>query len=129
MSERQSSEALGLEAPPITRTTLALFAGGSGDHNPMHIDIDFAKRAGLDDVFAHGMLSMAYLGRLLTNNFQPRAIRRFKVRFTAITNVGEAISCTASQAAPSEDGVLRLALEAKAGGSKITLVGQADVEA
>ena len=37
---------------PITRSTLALYAGASGDHNPMHIDIDFAKQAGMDDVFA-----------------------------------------------------------------------------
>ncbi|MGD9549587.1 MAG: MaoC/PaaZ C-terminal domain-containing protein, partial [Burkholderiaceae bacterium] len=46
-----------LELPPITRTTLALFAGASGDHNPIHIDIDFARKAGMPDVFAHGMLS------------------------------------------------------------------------
>lgn len=52
-----------LEIEKITRTTLALFGGASGDHNPMHIDIDVAKSAGLEDVFAHGMLSMAYLGR------------------------------------------------------------------
>ena len=43
----------------ITRTTLALYAGASGDHNPMHIDIDFAKKAGFPDVFAQGMLVMA----------------------------------------------------------------------
>ena len=55
-----------LKLPPITRTTLALFAGASGDHNPVHIDIDFARAAGMPDVFAHGMLSMAYLGRFLT---------------------------------------------------------------
>ena len=52
---------------PISRTTLALFAGASGDHNPIHIDIDFAKSVGMDDVFAHGMLGMAYLGRFLTS--------------------------------------------------------------
>ncbi len=51
----------------ISRTTLALFAGASGDHNPIHIDLDVARSAGLDDVFAQGMLSMAYLGRLLTD--------------------------------------------------------------
>jgi hypothetical protein len=33
----------------------------------MHIDLDFARRSGMVDVFAHGMLSMAYLGRLLRN--------------------------------------------------------------
>jgi acyl dehydratase len=57
---------LARDCPPISRATLALFAGASGDHNPIHIDLDVARSAGLDDVFAHGMLSMAYLGRLLT---------------------------------------------------------------
>ena len=38
----------------IIRTTLGLFAGASGDHNPIHIDIDFARAAGMEDVFAHG---------------------------------------------------------------------------
>ena len=33
---------------PISRTDLALYAGASGDHNPVHIDLDFAKEAGLD---------------------------------------------------------------------------------
>jgi len=54
-----------LRINPITRTTLALFAGASNDHNPIHIDIDFARAAGVDDVFTHGRLSMAYLRRLL----------------------------------------------------------------
>jgi acyl dehydratase len=44
---------------PVSRTTLALFAGASGDHNPIHVDLDFARRAGMPDVFAHGMLGMA----------------------------------------------------------------------
>jgi len=76
-----------VEISPISRTTLALFAGASGDHNPMHIDIDVAKSAGLDDVFAHGMLSMAYLGRLLTNWVDPQSIRSYRVRFAAITPI------------------------------------------
>lgn len=76
-----------LRVRPISRTTLALFAGASGDHNPIHIDLDVAKSAGLDDVFAHGMLSMAYLGRLLTDWIDPQSIRSYRVRFAAITPV------------------------------------------
>ena len=77
----------------INRTTLALFAGASNDHNPMHIDIDFAKKAGFDDVFAHGMLVMAYLGQVLTNWVPQTAIREFSTRFNAITNLGDELSC------------------------------------
>lgn len=76
-----------LDISPISRTTLALFAGASGDHNPIHLDLDVARSAGLDDVFAQGMLSMAYLGRLLTDWAPQQAIRSFEVRFAAITPV------------------------------------------
>lgn len=83
-----------LELPPLSRLTLALYCGASGDHNPIHVDIDFARSAGQTDVFAHGMLSMAWLGRLLTNWVPQTAVREFSVRFAALTQVGERIRCT-----------------------------------
>ena len=86
---------VGYTTPPISRLALASYAGASGDHNPIHVDIDFAKQAGMPDVFAHGMLSMAYLGRMLTHWVPQQAIRSFSVRFTAITQVHEAITCSA----------------------------------
>src|SRR5512134_1756664 len=82
-----------LETDPISRTTLALFAGASGDHNPMHIDIDVARSAGLDDVFCHGMLSMAYLGRLLTNWLPQSQLRSWSVRFVSITPIYAEPTC------------------------------------
>lgn len=83
-----------LTLPPVDRTVLALFAGASGDHNRIHIDIDFARQAGSPDVFAHGMLSMAWLGRLLTNWVDQQQLRNFGVRFTGITHLGHVVSCT-----------------------------------
>jgi len=79
--------------PPVSRTTLALFAGASGDHNPAHIDIDVARAAGMPDVFAQGMLGMAWLGRLLTNWAPQHQLRKFDVRFAGITHLGNAIRC------------------------------------
>ena len=83
-----------LDLPPIDRTRLALFAGASGDHNPIHIDIDFARKAGMPDVFAHGMLGMAWLGRLLTRWAPQSRLRRYDVRFQGITHLGNAIRCS-----------------------------------
>ena len=83
-----------LAMAPITRTTLALFAGASNDHNPMHIDIDYARAGGTPDVFAHGMLSMAYLSRLVTQWVDQRQVRQINARFAGITHVGDRISCT-----------------------------------
>ena len=117
-----------LELPPITRTTLALYAGASGDHNPVHIDIDFAKKAGMPDVFAQGMLSMAYLGRMLTN-WQPQAtLRKFANRFATITHLQDVITCSGEVVELIEkNGEILARCEiqaAKANGEK-TLVGEA----
>jgi len=83
-----------LSLPPVDRRTLALFAGASGDHHPIHIDLDYARRAGMPDVLAHGMLGMAWLGRLLSGWAPQSRLRRFDVRFQGITHLGNAIRCT-----------------------------------
>jgi acyl dehydratase len=88
-SELQVGDALpSLQLPPINRTTLALYAGASGDHNQVHIDLDFARRSRQPDVFAHGMLSAAYLGRLLTGWVPQTQIRNLSMRFVGITQLG-----------------------------------------
>ena len=79
--------------PPITRHTLALYCGASGDHNPIHVDLDFARAAGYPDVFAHGMLVMAYLGQALTDAVPPPRLRAFSTRFVAITQLGARLTC------------------------------------
>jgi acyl dehydratase len=83
-----------LQLPPVDRTTLALFAGASGDHNPIHIDIDVARRAGMPDVFAQGMLGMAWVGRLVTRWAPQSQLRRFDARFQGVTHLGHAMRCS-----------------------------------
>jgi acyl dehydratase len=101
-----------LTLAPVNRTTLALFAGASGDHNAIHIDIDYARKAGAADVFAHGMLSMAWLGRLLTQWVDQRRLRSFGVRFVGITHLGHQITCTGKVVEKFEaDGEQRIRLE------------------
>jgi len=77
-----------LKLEPVNRTVLALYAGASGDHNQVHIDLDFARKSRQPDVFAHGMLSAAYLGRLLTNWVPQSQIRSLSMRFVGITQLG-----------------------------------------
>ena len=83
-----------LKIPLVSRHTLALYCGASGDHNPIHVDLDYAKSAGLDDVIAHGMLSAGYLARMLTDWVPQSAIRSINNRFTAMTQIGESVTCT-----------------------------------
>lgn len=119
-----------LQLPPITRTTLALYAGGSGDHNPMHIDLDVARTIGLDDVFAHGMLSMAYLGRLVTAWAPQELLRSLRGRFVAITPVHARPTATGRVTAIDDvDGERRATVELTitlADGT-VTLTGEAVV--
>lgn len=115
---------------PITRHTLALYCGASGDHNPIHVDIDFAKASGMPDVFAHGMLSMAYLGRLLTGIAPQAALRSFATRFTSITQLGAEITCTATLAERFEEAGeqrVRLELTATDSNNDVKLRGDAVV--
>ena len=119
-----------LELPPISRTTLALFAGASGDHNPIHIDLDVARSAGLDDVFAHGMLSMAYLSRLLLGWVRQEQIRSFAVRFTSITPIHGQPTCRGTVTAVDDvDGerVATVELTVTLADGTVTLRGDAHI--
>lgn len=77
----------GAELPPLrvtlSRTDLVRYAGASGDFNPIHWSDRVAEQMGLPGVVAHGMLTMALAGRLVTGWLgDPGAIRSFGVRFT-----------------------------------------------
>lgn len=116
-----------LRLAPISRAALALFAGASGDHNPIHIDIDVARSAGLDDVFAHGMLSMAYLGRMLTGWVPQERIRAFRVRFASITPVHGEPTCTGRVTAV-EDGLATVELAVTLADGTTTVTGDAIID-
>lgn len=118
------------EAPPISRLALALYCGASGDHNPIHVDTDFARAAGLPDVFAHGMLSMAWLGRVLTNWVAQPALRGIRVRFLSITHVGERITCAGKVVEKFEQGgerCVRIEVSTISQGGQVKLAGDAVV--
>ena len=82
-----------LELPPLTRQTIGIYAAGSGDHVPLHLDLDFAKAAGYPDVFMHGSLGMAYVGRMIQLSVPQTAVLEMKLRFSGITYPGEQLTC------------------------------------
>lgn len=110
----------------ITREQIAAYAQASGDLNPLHLDPEFARKAGFDDVVVHGMLSMALLGRLLSERFAQFPLRRFDSRFVAVLGVGGALTCRAKLAA-RETGAARLELEAVDGGGRVIISGSAEL--
>ncbi len=84
-----------LPLPPIAGRRWRCSPAPSGDHNPIHIDLDVARAAGLDDVFAHGMLSHGLPRAGCSPDGLPQQrIRSFRVRFAAITPVHARPTCT-----------------------------------
>ena len=119
-----------LVVPAVTRTTLARFATASGDDNTIHLDPRTARAAGYEDVIAHGMLSMAYLGRLLTTWVRQDDIRSYRVRFVAVTPLGAEPVCEARVTAIDDVAGERLAtLDLRVGlaDGTTTVVGEAVV--
>jgi acyl dehydratase len=100
----------------------------TGQPSLLHVKMYFAQRAGMPDVFAHGMLSMAYLGRMLTN-WQPEArLRSFSSRFAAITQLHDTITCSGRVTALLEQGgetLAQCAIQAVNVNGEKTLVGEA----
>ena len=67
----------------VQRLNLVMYAGASGDFNPIHWNETFAKAVGLPDVISHGMFTMARIGQFVTDWIgDPGAVKRFKTRFT-----------------------------------------------
>ena len=67
----------------LTRTQIVMYAGASGDYNPVHTDQVFTTEvARYPGVFAHGMLTMGMTGRTLTNYVGDARLTKFGVRFT-----------------------------------------------
>lgn len=114
-----------LKLPPVNRTTLALFCGASGDHNPIHVDIDFARAGGHTDVFAHGMLSMGLAARLVGDWATTGRIKRLSARFTAITRIGDVILLEGKVTEVTGDGDAIVDISAAIEGGDTTLIAKA----
>lgn len=79
---------------PVTRADIVRYAGAAGDFNPIHIDNDYARRAGAPTAFAMGMLPAGYLAHAVSDWFGgPQHLRRFRVRFLRRVWPGDEIVC------------------------------------
>ena len=88
----------------LTRTQLVMYAGASGDYNPVHTDEVFAtKVAGYPTVFAHGMLSMGATGRMLTNWVGDGRLTKYGVRFVSQVWPGDTLTARATVEALREE--------------------------
>ena len=73
----------------FTGEQIAAYADASGDHNPIHLDDEFARSVGLPGVIAHGMLQMGLLARVAG---EPRRLRRLSCRFAGMVQPGDTVA-------------------------------------
>ena len=114
---------------PITRKDLVRYAGASGDFNDIHWNERVAREVGLPDVIAHGNLTMALAGRLLTAwAGDPAALVEYGVRFTKPVivpddGVGAVLVVEGVVREKLEDSCVRVDLTATSQGTRV--LGQA----
>src|SRR5579859_4472616 len=77
----------------FTREEITRYAEASGDHNPIHLDDEFARSVGLPGVIVHGMLQMGRLSNLAVAaaGGDPGRVRRLSVRFAGMLEPGEEV--------------------------------------
>jgi acyl dehydratase len=111
-----------LEKAPITKKQLVMYAGASGDFNPIHYDHEFATAGGYPSVIAHGMLSMAFFGQLLSRY----RVKRLSTRFKAVTYPGDVVTVSGEVVSVDENSA-EIKLIAKTQAGTFTLEGSATI--
>ena len=91
-SELSAGDAGPAISHPLTRTDLVMYAGASGDFNPMHHDEVAAQQAGLPSVFGHGMFTAGLLATAITDYVGIGNLTSYRVRFTKQTWPGEVLT-------------------------------------
>jgi 3-hydroxybutyryl-CoA dehydratase len=125
-----------VNAPPVeplsrtlTQATLNAYADASGDHNPIHIDEEFARTTPMGGTIAHGMLVLSFISQMMTAAFAERwlASGSLDVRFRAPARPGDTVT---TRAAPQEpkDGRLRYAVECVSQSGEVLISGTAEVD-
>ena len=116
----------------IDRELLKKYADASGDQNPIHQDEAFAKSVGLPDVIAHGMLTMALVGKFVSDwGGGPASVKEFSARFVKPVIVPAGVSADLTVSATVTEIVgssARLSISATSAGVKVLGMAKALVE-
>ena len=113
----------------LSRGLLVMYAGTSGDYNPLHTDEVYTKEiAGYPSVFAHGMISMGLTGKMLTNYVGDGRLKKYGVRFTNQVWPGDTLTAKAT-VEDIRDGEVDLVIETTNQDGKTVILGNATARA
>jgi acyl dehydratase len=129
-----STAAVGDEMTPLSRAVtqeqVNAYADASGDHNPIHVDPDFARAVGLPGTIAHGLLDMAILTEAVAcwaGGYEQ--VASVTCRFSKPLLPGQTITCTGRVIdVDDSSGTASLELEAiSSSGERVLTNGRATV--
>jgi acyl dehydratase len=95
VSEPQRGEPIVTMAQQIDKDQTYRYKEASGDFNPIHVDENFAKMAGLPGIIVHGLCTMAFTSKVMIDKLcggDPAKLKRLRVRFTRPVLPGQVIT-------------------------------------
>jgi acyl dehydratase len=128
-----SEVAIGDRVTPLSRAVtqeqINAYADASGDHNPIHVDPDFARSVGLPGTIAHGMLEMGILADAIASWAGGSAnLLSLSCRFSKPLLPGDTIICTGTVVGVDDAGIATLDVGASSDrGDRVLTNGRATV--
>ena len=122
MTALEAGQALEPRTFTVTRADLVAYAEASGDHNPIHQDEDVARSVGLPGVIAHGMYTLALVGRAVAEWTDGAEVVDLGAKFTSPVVVpaeGGAEVVVGGTVKSVADGLVTLVLEVTCAGERV----------
>jgi acyl dehydratase len=101
---KEGSEPAPLVVGPLTATDAVRYQGASGDMNPIHHDLDFARGAGFDKVLMVGMFQAGLMNTWAVSWLGPENARRTRIRWKRQVWPGDVLTCSGKVAKKYEEG-------------------------
>ena len=121
-----------LEGAPraVTQEQLRAYADASGDHNPIHLDADYAAGTMFGKPIAHGMLVLAFVSEMMTDAFGERWLEggSLRARFRAPVYPGDTVRASATKRG-EEEGAIQYDVAVRNRDGQAVIDGQASVGA
>ena len=114
----------------VTQERIGAYAIASGDHNPIHVDQEFAAATPFGGTIAHGMLVLALIGEMMRAAYGEEwsTSGRLKVRFKAPTRPGDTVTASAAFTKQSTGGA-EYAVQCASQTGEVLIEGRASVKA